>query len=235
MAFEDPQARRQMEGWNEAWARDGKCRVMFHKQLVLDERRTSGYTEEKEILNDDGSVRIEKKRFPGEGRPIYKEVDFVKKFTPGDPTNIVDREVWPIDREEYPNEWAAYLAGKDQGVSGTPLEMLPGITAARIEEFKHFPGAPIRTIEDLAGLADVHAQKFLGFNEDRQRARDWLSMAQRAAPVTEMRQELAERDARIKSQAEQMQELQKQVSEMKAMLDSATRPEAPKTSNARRG
>ncbi|WP_242394850.1 hypothetical protein [Anaeromyxobacter oryzisoli] len=196
MAFVDPSAVRQMDGWNQAWANDGKCRAVFYAREVLDERATHGWTEEREVLNDDGSIRIEKKRFPGAGRPIFKTVPYIKKFTPGDASNIIDREVYPHDKDEFSAEWHAFETGQDTTV-GTPIEMLPGLSKARVEEFKNFPLAPIKTIEELANLADVHAQKFLGFNEDRQKARDWLAAAEKAAPIAEVRAQLAERDQAI--------------------------------------
>ena len=197
MAWEDPTAARQMNSWNQSWQNDGRCRAVFYKRFdVLDERATHGYTEERDVINDDGSVRIEKKRFPGAGRPIFREAIFIRKFTPGDATNIPDREKWPHDEEEFPREWAAFLEGDKGGVSGTPLEMLPGLSGARVEEFKAYPKAPIRTIEELANLSDQQAQIFM-CHAEREKARSWLLAFEKQAPVIEMQNQLAERDAAI--------------------------------------
>lgn len=208
MAFIDPQAQAQMQGWNQAWAQDGKCRVHFYKRSVLDERETFGFTEEREVQNDDGSVRIEKKRFAGKGRPIYKEAVYIKKFTPGDPTNIIDREKWPADEDEFPHEWARYLAGDTEGISGTPIEMLPGLPPPRIEELKHLPGAPVRTIEELAAMSDGVLQRFTGLQADRQRARDWVEVSQKQAPLAEARAIAAEKQKEIDELKERLSHLE---------------------------
>jgi hypothetical protein len=221
----DPGAQQQAESWNQSWQDSGKkVRVQFHKQPVFDEQKSNGWIEEREALNDDGTVRIEKKRHPGAGRPIYRDADFIRKYSPGDPTNIIDREVWPHDIEEFSKEWELYQKGKDQSSAGTPLEMLPGINPAKIEEYKAFPRAPVRTIEDLANLSDSQAGSFMGVLADRQRARDWMSLAENQAPIVDLRNQVAEERTKNEAQAQQLQELQRQLAEMRSLMDVATAP-----------
>lgn len=207
---------RMQQAWDQSWQNDGKCHVLFHKQTVLDERATSGWTEERELVSDDGIVTIKKIRHAGAGRPIYVEKDFARKFTPGDQFNVVDQEVTERDRLEYEKQWLDYLAGNEQGVTGTPLTAWSLIPRAIVEELKHFQ---VRTVEDLAGLADVHCQKFAGIVGWKQKARDFLQAAQSAAPIAEMRAELSQRDDQIAALKQQMSELTK-------MLEAQTAPKA---------
>jgi hypothetical protein len=203
----DPSASSQAEGWNNGWAREQKCRVQFHQMTVLDERESWGWVEEREVLNDDGSVRIEKKRFPGKGRPVFKTIDYIKKFVPGDATNIVDREVRPEDLEEFSREWEAYQKNQSQDTLGTPLEMLPGLSPARIEEFKAFPKAPVRTVEELAGLSDVYVQGFQ-CSAERDRARTWLLAMEKQAPMAALEAEVAKKDAELAQVRDRLAQLE---------------------------
>ena len=55
------------------------------------------------------------------GRPIYKQVPYIKIMIPGDKTKVIKREVKmksdsvsPSDLERFPNQWAAFKAQEEQ-------------------------------------------------------------------------------------------------------------------------
>jgi hypothetical protein len=216
--FQDPTANTQMNRWNEGWAKDGpKCPAFFNRQIVPDEEVAAR-----------------------EGRPMFKEVDFIKKFTPGDPTNIVHREVWPNDLEEYPQEWARYKAGVTQTANGTPLEAWPMIDRGRVEELKAIPGAPVHTVEQLAEMTDGILQRFMGLRKFRDLARDWLRTAKEGAPVAELRAELDKRDQQLEELRRQLEEsraeFREQMAALKAERDErAPDREPPPATSSRRG
>ena len=207
----------QQHAWDSQWQLDGRCHVLFHKQTVLDVRATEGWVEEKWEDAGDGTLILKRIRHAGAGRPIYREADYIRIFTPGDATNIVDKEVTQHHRDEYPKEWEAYKLGAEQPVHGTPLEVWPAFPRSLAEELKFFK---VRTVEDLASMADVHCQKVSGLVSWKQKARDWLQAAQTQAPIAEMRAEITQRDTEI-------EELKRQVAEMKALMESATKPTTP--------
>ena len=144
------------------------------------------------------------------GRPIYDEVEFIKIVAPGDRDNVVFRPVWDeprnprSDTARFARAYAAFKAGEKAAESGTPLAAWPGISRAQVEELKHFS---VSTVEQLAAIADVHAQKFSGIQSLKQRARDFLEQAAGNAPAEKLRAELETRDAQIATLLGQVKEL----------------------------
>lgn len=152
------------------------------------------------------------------GRPIFKDTPCVKIYIPGDQLVVIDQPVWddPMQKNShtsrFPTEWAAFKANAAQEVSGTPLEVVPWITKAQVLELQHFH---VRTVEDLAGLADVHASKFMGIQKLKSQAHDFLERAKGAAPDIKLRAELEKRDNVIDTLQKQVAELAARVAESK--------------------
>jgi hypothetical protein len=140
-----------------AFTNDDKLIVAFHMEPVLDKAASKA-----------------------EGRPIYVSKEFVRIIVPGDKNNIVNRPVWAQDLQRFPRQYAAFKANQSQDLSGTPLETVPWITREQVEELKYFN---VRTLEQLANIPDVHAQKFMGINTLRVRARDAIAFAKEQAPI----------------------------------------------------
>lgn len=137
-----------------------------------------------------------------EGRPIFKEVDYITIAVPGDKTSEVVRPVRPTDKERFRAAWERYNAGHAQVADGTPLKEWPGVSRAQVEELAYFR---IYTVEQLADVSDANLRNMGPFLALRQRARDFLERAKGAAPVEKMRQELEARDeqlARLQAQVE---------------------------------
>lgn len=130
-----------------------------------------------------------------EGRPIFVDTEWVRIMVPGDKSNVVARPANGEDKMRFAKQYESFKSGKSEEVTqGTPLEQWPLITRAQVAELRHFN---IRTVDQLAQMADTHAQKFMGINMLRQKARDWLVLAKEAAPMSAMRAELDERDSKI--------------------------------------
>lgn len=171
------------------------------------------------------------------GRPIFRDVPFVRIFVPGDATNIFTTEAWVDERDpnshsrRFPEQWAAYQRGQaSEAVEGTPLEKLPGIVKSQVMELRHFH---VHTVEQLARLADGHVQKMMGAMELRQRARDWLAAAEGAEPLAAARAEIAKRDAEAAALREQMADMQAQVSQLvAAQAEAPRRGRPPKNTEA---
>ena len=82
----------------------------------------------------------------------------------------------------------------DQNVSGTPLSALTWLTQSQIAEYN---ALGCRTVEQLVGMSDSMASKFMGFHQIKQRAENFLSAANDAAPMLKMQAELEKRDEQI--------------------------------------
>jgi hypothetical protein len=144
-----------------------------------------------------------------QGRPIFKEVDYVMIQTPGDLLKTVKRPVRPDDQRRFPRLWDAYANGKDQDdLVGTPLAQWPGISRAQVEELAFFK---VKTVEQLATVPDNILQKFMGLTSLRQAARDWLGRAENSKEIVQLRNQNTE-------QAQAIDELKATVRELSQKL-----------------
>jgi hypothetical protein len=106
------------------------------------------------------------------------------------------------DKQRFPQHFARYKAGQAEQTVGTPLDMLPGMTAGKVEEYKHFG---IKTVEMLAEASDSVGQQFMQFNADKTRAKGYLALATDNAAVKEVDARLSKENEAMKAQLESMQ------------------------------
>lgn len=127
------------------------------------------------------------------GRPIYAPVDMVEIIIPGEKGNIPCYEATIKYQMQFPQEWAAYKAGKEQEVVGTPLTFLfPNDPSLQyeLESFK------IRTVEQLANLSDTGVASIPRGLTLVQSARDYLARANnREDEVRALRERIAALEA----------------------------------------
>ena len=149
-----------------------------------------------------------------EGRPIFRDCDMIRIFTPGDPTNIIEREVRSEDSDNWPKEWANYKKGLDAPAEGTPLDQLPFLTKGQVLELN---AAHVRTAEQFMEIADGNLSKFMGGQTIKRKVKAFLEAAAGAAPALKLAAELEKRDNEIKTlqnaladQGKKIQELQTQ-------------------------
>lgn len=137
-----------------------------------------------------------------EGRPIYKEVEWIDIRIPGNKDNVVVRPVREADKSRFPRHYEMFkrrVEGSREELVGTPLTLWPVVTVTQVKEFEYFN---IRTVEQLAAIPDSAAQKFPGINQLKQKAADYLEMAAKKAPLAQMRnkvEELTEMVARLEA------------------------------------
>ena len=139
------------------------------------------------------------------GRAIYKETDYIRIVVPGDKSSEVDRPVNSIDKRRFADRYQKWKAGQAEAVIGTPLMALPGMTPAKVKEYEYFK---VSTIEQLAGAPDNLGQKFMSFQQDKQRANAFLQVAADNAPIEKMNEELQKRDAEIENLKTMVEALQ---------------------------
>lgn len=123
-----------------------------------------------------------------EGKEIGEYRDYVMIICPGQPKSEVHREVRDEDKREYRSEWTAYKEGKEQRISGTPVELLPGLEQSRADSLK---AIYIYTIEQLADVSESakHAMG-MGANDLVNRAKGYLQ--KNSAEVASLKQENTE-------------------------------------------
>lgn len=139
------------------------------------------------------------------GRAVYEEVDFVRIHVPGDKSSVIERPITEQDKQRFADRYSKWKAGQAEAVVGTPLTALPGMTPAKVEEYKYFK---ILTVEQLADANDNLGQKFMSFQQDKQRAKAFIEVAKNNAPIEKMNEELQKRDAEIENLKTMVEALQ---------------------------
>lgn len=140
-----------------------------------------------------------------EKKAVYDTKDYVEILTPGDRLNTIIREVQDKDKARWPEHWAAYKAGRELAVVGTPLEMWPMVDVGQVETLKQWN---VRSVEDLAQLSDANVQKIgMGMLTLRQKAIVWLAEADKGAGVAQVVAENSELKQRMAAMEEQMKSL----------------------------
>lgn len=147
------------------------------------------------------------------GRAIYEERDFVRIYVPGDKTTICEEPMHEINMFRFKARYEKWKAGQTEAVSGTPLSALPGMSPAKVEEYKFFK---VVTIEQLAEANDQMGQKFMSFQGDKQRAKAFIEATKGNAPIEHMNTELQKRDAEIENLKSMVEALQAQAKPRKA-------------------
>lgn len=91
------------------------------------------------------------------GRPIFKDVDYVQIFVPGDSTSVLDTPAREDHKKRFPIQWAHYQNkhGGDAREVGTPLAQWPRITPAQAEELR---ALKFYTVESIAHASDQNLQ-----------------------------------------------------------------------------
>lgn len=127
-----------------------------------------------------------------EGRPIYKNVEFITISFPADNTKQLVRPViyestmtQPSDLERFPKQWAAFKAQQQDVHDGMPLTQWAALSKAQVMELK---GMNIHTVEQLAAVADMNL-KWMGAREMRENARVWLEEAENGSAVNKLHNE----------------------------------------------
>ena len=147
-----------------------------------------------------------------EGRPVFTEVDYIEIAVPGDKTNIVNKRVNAQHQREYAQQWAAYKAGDNEQLVGTPLSQWPGVNKAQVKELEFFR---CRTVEQLAELSDTSIGAIGPIRKLRDTARAYLEAAKGLAPVTRIQGELEKVQEEAASLKAQLEELKSAVAKKK--------------------
>jgi hypothetical protein len=161
-----------------------------------------------------------------QGRPIFKEEDYIQIVVPGDRTSAIVRPVGPADKARFEKQYAHWQKTQEEEMQlGTPLEAWGIMSIAQIEEYRYFG---VRTIDQMAVLRDDVCGKIMGGTSLKQKAINWLAISKEDAPLKKVQAELDKRDNQIaaledavKKQAELLAELQAKVPAQKAVPKAA--------------
>jgi hypothetical protein len=135
-----------------------------------------------------------------EGRPIVEDKVWIEISQPGNKLGV--RRVPATDRHKarFPKHYAAFksrISDDDEFLEGTPLTEWAGATRAQVEEMRFLN---IRTVEQLAGMADVNNGAMMGLIGLKEKAKKYLATASgnaAAVQIDQMKAENAEMRAQL--------------------------------------
>lgn len=188
-------------------------------QMAMEESQRGGFDQDSKLfVNFFMHPHPDKEATAREGRPMFTSREYVSIIVPGDKLNIIKRPAMDLDKRRFAAKYAAFKSGNEQIADGTPIESVPWITREQVEELKFFH---VRTLENLANIPDMHAQKFMGINKLRQKARDHIALAKENAPALRLQEETRRKD-------EQIAALQKQLTDLAATVEKLSAAEKKK-------
>lgn len=197
--------------------------LLSHEELMeLQRRRDDGKKllvrfEKKAKLNklkSFGGIGPDGKPVEGAGRPIFDEVVYIEKVIPGDKQLTVHREMRDSDREEFAEQYRAWLGRGENLESGMPLSQWPGISVSQVEELSFFK---VRTVEQLAGLSDDAMGRMggPGIRQLSERARLYVETAKGNAPVEALKAQLDARAQEIEALKQMVKDQAADLAELK--------------------
>jgi hypothetical protein len=155
----------------------------------------------------------DKAQSEAQGRPIYRDCEFIKIQAPGDRNNIIVREMSDFDRRRFAQRYAQWKANAENNADiGTKLEQWPILSRARVEEYRYFG---IRTVEHLSEANDQVATRLPGLLGDKAKAQVWLASTKDTAAAEKLNSQLKQRDDMITSMGEQIKAMQDQMAELR--------------------
>lgn len=158
------------------------------------------------------SPTLQQKETEDAGRPIYKDVEFVRIIVPGQKDLIIEQPVDQFVKARFARRYADWKSGAaEEAVVGTPLGDLSFINASMREELAYFK---VRTAEQLVSMPDNLAQRFAGMQQLKARVQQFLDAAAGEAPLNKMRGENEALKAQVEAQDKALQALQAQVEEL---------------------
>ena len=183
---------------------DGRLAIKFYKHTEKDEMATIS-----------------------EGRPMFREVDYIKIMVPGDSLSEIDRPVLESDKTRFPTPWANYLnrINLDGKFEGTPLSEWPLISRSQAEQLR---ALRFYTVEAIASASDQQIMNIgmaagMSPYTFRDKAKHFIDSAKTSADFDKRQEELdqlrAEND-RIKAETDaKMAELRAENEAMRADFD----------------
>jgi hypothetical protein len=107
-----------------------------------------------------------------EGRPIFDEIPSISIRYPGQDETV--RKIEPHDIAEYPELYAAFMAGSEPVISGTPLAEWTPLNGSAMRELQYMG---FKTVEQLAQASDDVKRKMGTLSRFVKMASDWLDAA----------------------------------------------------------
>lgn len=144
-----------------------------------------------------------------EGRPIYKEVEYVEIRVAGKRDAQACRPATHADKQRFPRHYEAFQQRTELPIEGTPLSEWPQISRSQVEELAFLN---VKTVEQLLEVSDTNITQLQGGYTLKRRAQEWLE----SASATKLIAEKEQLQDRLNDQDSEMAVLKEQMSELLA-------------------
>lgn len=154
-----------------------------------------------------------------DGQKVFRDVEMVEIIMPGNPWNKPDIRVTDTERARWPKSYAAFKAGQEAPIDGTPLEEWPVLSRSQVLTLKSLE---FRTVEDIAEMNEYAIQRVgMGARQLKTKAMAYLDDGAKSAIVNraieleeKLTQAVVEKDAQIARLNEQLETLGGQIRQM---------------------
>ena len=139
-------------------------------------------------MDDDLMVRFfykereDKEKTLAEGRPCFKELEYVEIRVPGNRDAQACRPATHRDKQRFSRHYEAFQKRVEMPEEGTLLKEWPQVSRSQVEELSFIN---VKTVEQLATMSDTHANKFHGGISLKDRAAQWLESAGESKLIAE--------------------------------------------------
>jgi hypothetical protein len=148
-----------------------------------------------------------------EGRPIYRDIDWVEIIAAGNANNIIRRKATEEDKDRFRRQFSVFCRDKEatgEQLIGTPLPEVPWLTKSQVSELAYMH---IHTLEQLASVDDAACARFAGLYDMKRKAKAAVEASQKSAPMTEMAMKMEQMEVQLRELLEQNKILKKEVKE----------------------
>lgn len=119
-----------------------------------------------------------------EGRPIFRDIEYIDIKIPGDRSNAICRPASEGDKQRFPEHYSAFKNRTEHEMeTGSSLHEWPLMSRSMAEELAFFH---VKTVEQLATMSDTQCGKFMGMYVFREKAKRWVKQAEADKPLWEM-------------------------------------------------
>jgi hypothetical protein len=165
---------------------------------------------------------FERRAIPNEGksaeagRSIFDEIDYVTVRNPGSRDTFISKAADYAKTDEFA-AWAykKWKVTQEQVTDGTPIETVPFLNKAQVQELK---ALGVHSLETLADLPDTAKQRFMGSIELSKKAKAYLASAKDTALATKLQAEVSKKDKELEFMRKQIAETNARFEALSAKL-----------------
>lgn len=159
-----------------------------------------------------------------DGQKVYRDVEMVEIFMPGNPTTKPDMLVTDEFRKRWPAQYKAFKDNLEMPLDGVPLEEWNILSPAQLRTLKSFE---FRTIEDVASMTENAVQRVgLGARQLKLKAIAYLDENEKSqivnkalADAEKFERRCAEQDEQIRRLNELLQQQSQQINRLATQAD----------------